>query len=154
MYFLEANKVFLVAQLDVNQRTSCGQPFSRSLFDLQAFDPTNGTARTANALADPDNLVLENPAMWFQDLPNRLQSVRVASNAVWMAFPGENTTTIGQFDLRRFHWLNVDYVPNLQVHAKDIWVDEDNQKLYFVYKGHLLRLPLPASWFEVKNSLE
>jgi hypothetical protein len=33
-------------------------------------------------------------------------------------------------------------IPKIKFNSMDMWVDEPGNKVYFVYRGHLLALPL------------
>ncbi len=67
-------------------------------------------------------------------------------NTFWIAkhnFKG--TTQFGLYDTKSFTvqylatWFDIEFDSN------DMWVDETEMKIYFVYRGHLLALPLPKT---------
>jgi hypothetical protein len=62
----------------------------------------------------------------------------------WAAVYDENTksTSIGRYSDKTFTFRAVMNVPNINLASMDIWVDEPGGKVYFVYEGHLLSLPL------------
>lgn len=57
----------------------------------------------------------------------------------------EKDSRIGRYDERTFTFTPVLEVPGLSLRSADVWVDEARGKVWLTYKGHLLRLPLPAS---------
>jgi hypothetical protein len=67
-----------------------------------------------------------------------------AASEFWAAVYDENTksTSIGRYSDKTFTFRAVMNVPNINLDSMDIWVDEPGGKLYFVYGGHLLALPL------------
>lgn len=72
-----------------------------------------------------------------------LQPTGTASE-YWAAVYNENTktTTIGRYSDKTFTLRPVIQVPNINLDSMAIWVDEPEGKVYFVYEGHLLALPL------------
>ena len=69
----------------------------------------------------------------------------------WAALPAETpksqtwATVIGRYDARKFSFQPVLTLPQLAVDSKEIWVDEAGNRVWLVYQGHLLRLPLRAT---------
>lgn len=72
-----------------------------------------------------------------------LQSTSKA-NEVWAALPdpGRTETVVGVLDTRLFKFKPVLKIPKISFKSMDMWVDEAEGKIYFVYNGHLLSLPL------------
>lgn len=66
---------------------------------------------------------------------------------VWAAIPDKalNQTRVGRYSLKDFSFEVRLVVPHLTFESADMWADEGGAKLYIVYEGQLLRLPLPAS---------
>jgi hypothetical protein len=62
----------------------------------------------------------------------------------WAAVYDENTksTSIGRYSDKTFTFRAVMNVPNINLDSMAIWVDEPGRKVYFVYEGHLLALPM------------
>lgn len=52
------------------------------------------------------------------------------------------TTEIGRYNTLNFKFQPLLKVPEIALDSMDIWVDEKETKVYFVYQGHLLALPL------------
>lgn len=72
-----------------------------------------------------------------------LQPTGVASE-FWAAIYDERTKTssIGRYSDKTFTFRPVVNIPNIELLPATIWVDEPGGKVYFVYQGHLLALPL------------
>ena len=64
---------------------------------------------------------------------------------VWAAIyrPDDETTEIGRYNTRLFTFLKELSVPSLQFGSDQMWVDEQEGKVYAAYRGHLLRMTLP-----------
>lgn len=73
-------------------------------------------------------------------------------NEFWAAIydRSKNQTLIGRYDAKNFAMKTVLVVPDISLDSMDIWIDEPEAKVYFIYKGsyfgesHLLSLPLPS----------
>lgn len=52
------------------------------------------------------------------------------------------TTEIGKYSEKTFAFLPVKQIPDIRLSSMDVWIDEKEAKIYFVYQGHLLALPL------------
>lgn len=72
-----------------------------------------------------------------------LQSAAKAGE-FWAALPDfeKNETTVGIYNARTFTFAQVLRVPKIKFNSMSMWADEPNGKLYFVYRGHVLSLPL------------
>lgn len=68
-------------------------------------------------------------------------------NEFWAAIPDrkKDQTRVGRYNLKDFTFQQVLLVPRISFNSMSMWVDEAAGKLYFVYKGDLLRLPLLSS---------
>jgi hypothetical protein len=55
----------------------------------------------------------------------------------------KNATAFGRYDAKSFAFTPVIELPEIQANSRETWVDAAAGKLYVVYRGHLLRLPLP-----------
>lgn len=64
---------------------------------------------------------------------------------LWAALPDteKNETLVGTLNTRNFAFKPVMRVPKIIFDSMQMWVDEPRKKLYFVYRGHLLALPMP-----------
>ncbi|HQR36149.1 MAG TPA: HEAT repeat domain-containing protein [Blastocatellia bacterium] len=65
-------------------------------------------------------------------------------NEFWAALydTKKKATAVGRYDLRTFNFTPVVELPELRLNSSDTWADAKSGKLYFVYLGHLLRIPL------------
>jgi HEAT repeat protein len=63
---------------------------------------------------------------------------------LWVAIPDseKNATDVGTIDTRTFTFKPLLRVPRIKFDSMGMWVDEPHQRVYFVYRGHLLSLPL------------
>ncbi len=68
-------------------------------------------------------------------------------NELWAAiYDGKKkATVVGRYDSRAFTFSPVTELPELRLNSHDTWADAAAGKLYFVYLGHLLRVPLIAA---------
>lgn len=66
------------------------------------------------------------------------------ANEFWAAIynPQTKMTEIGRYNEKTFMFQAVKQIPDIKLNSMDIWVDEKEAKVYFVYRGHLLALPL------------
>jgi len=67
-------------------------------------------------------------------------------NAFWAAIYDwkKRTTSLGRYDSKNFVYTPLLEFPELELSSDDIWVDATSGKIWIAYKGHLLRLPMPA----------
>jgi hypothetical protein len=65
-------------------------------------------------------------------------------NEFWAAIPNfdKHETQVGRYNLKDFSFQQVLLVPHISFDSLSMWVEEDGTKLYLVYEGQLLRLPL------------
>ena len=65
--------------------------------------------------------------------------------AFWAALPDseKNETLVGIYDNKLFGFKTVLRIPKIAFNSMSMWVNETAGKVYFVYRGHLLALPLP-----------
>ena len=62
----------------------------------------------------------------------------------WAAIPDrtKNQTQVGRYNLKDFSFTPVLTLPQISFESMSMWVDEKREKLYFVYRAQLMRLPL------------
>jgi len=67
-------------------------------------------------------------------------------NLFWAAIYDveKRMTRFGRYDSKNFVFTPLLEFPELELSSDDIWVDATGGKIWFAYKGHLLRLPMPA----------
>jgi hypothetical protein len=97
------------------------------------IDPANGVTRLVSGEFAP----LEQPGSRFLQATEK-------PDEFWAAISDDkkNQTQIGRYHLRDFSFNVVTTVPQLLFDSMSMWVDEGQKKVYVVYKGQLLRLPL------------
>lgn len=69
------------------------------------------------------------------------------ANEYWAAIhdPEKNETQVGIYDIKLFGFRTVLRIPKINFNSMSMWVDEAGGKVYFVYRGHLLALPMSQS---------
>ena len=140
MHFVEARRAFLLARFRVKP---IGKPPRLYASEFRLFDPAAGKA--IEVRPHGSGLYGEGTEPWYQELPRQLQFVKGQPNVFWAAQSENcaNGTYLGRYDCGTFGWLgSTQLVPCLALETKDILVDEGAEKVYAVYKGHLLRFPL------------
>jgi hypothetical protein len=67
-----------------------------------------------------------------------------APNEFWAAIHNEkeHATEIGFYNTLGFSFKPLIKLPEIKLDSMDIWIDEAAAKIYFVYEGHLLAVPL------------
>jgi hypothetical protein len=104
---------------------------------------------------DPSGLLLLDPATGQIQEPRgelrplaqqTFRALQQSANggAHWAAMPDheKRSTTVGLYDERMLTFKPVATVPKILFNSMDMWVDEAGQRIYFVYRGHLLSLPI------------
>ena len=117
-------------------------------------DPVQEDAAPSDA--DPSGMLLVDPATGVTQpiagefRPISQQSFRslqktARPNEFWAAIPDpeKNETEVGIFDTNHFGFRAIMRIPKIKFNSMYMWADEAGGKLYFVYRGHLLALPLP-----------
>lgn len=100
------------------------------------LDPVTGTTRPVSGDFTP----------LFHTDEHFLQATDKADE-FWAAVSDgkKNQTQIGRYSLKDFSFKPVMAVPQLIFDSTSMWVDAREKKVYLVYKGQLLRLPLQAT---------
>jgi hypothetical protein len=67
-------------------------------------------------------------------------------NEFWAAIPDsqKRVTNIGRYDSKTFAFTPLIELQGLTLSNSDFWVDAAGGKIWLTYRGHLLRIPLPA----------
>lgn len=105
---------------------------------------------------DPDSMFLIDPATGamqplkgeFRPLSQQtfrpLQKTTVP-NEYWAAIidAEKGNTQVGTYDSKLFTFKPLLTLPKIAFNSMDMFVDEPAKKVYFVYRGHLLAVPLP-----------
>lgn len=99
-------------------------------------DPANGVTRSVTGEFAP-----------LQESGSRFLQATEKPDEFWAAIPDEkkNHTRIGRYSLKDFSFTPMTTVPQLIFKSMSMWVDAGQKKVYVVYKGQLLRLPLQAA---------
>ena len=65
----------------------------------------------------------------------------------WTALPeaGKETTEVGVYNAKTLTFTPKLKIPRISFDSMDMWVDEPGNKIYFIYQGQLLALPLKKS---------
>ena len=100
-------------------------------------------------LLDPETGTLQPVKGEFRPLTatlSRAPQSAGAPNLFWSAIYDQEkrATRFGRYDSKNFVFTPLLEFPGLELGNDDIWVDAASSKIWFAYKGHLLRLPLPA----------
>lgn len=66
-------------------------------------------------------------------------------NEFWAAIYNETTkaTEIGRYETKTFSFKPILQIPDINLDSRDVLIDDKDAKIYFVYEGHLLALPIP-----------
>ena len=67
------------------------------------------------------------------------------SGVIWIANSDTYFTWLGRFDTKLLRFRKQIIIDLLQFDGNDFWIDEPAKKIYVVFRGHLLRFPLPES---------
>lgn len=78
---------------------------------------------------------------------NRFLQSTGRADEFWAAIPDrpKNRTQVGRYNLRDFSFETVLVIPHITFDSMSMWVDEERMRLYIVYEGQLLRVPLQIS---------
>lgn len=76
-----------------------------------------------------------------------LQPVAASPDLFWTALPDResNATQFGIYNTKTLTFKSLLTIPQIIFGSLDTWVDERENKIYFVYEGQLLALPLPKN---------
>jgi len=76
-----------------------------------------------------------------------LQSVSNQPDSFWAAIPNreKNSTELGIYNAKTLSFKPVLKIPQIIFYSMEMWIDEAENKIYFVYEGQLLALPLPKN---------
>ncbi len=142
-YIASINRVLLVPNLAVNYE---GMDIAARLSpttDTVGADPDPSTMM----LLDPDtgtvSEIVGEMGPIAQQTFRPLQRAAKA-NEFWAAIPDleGKSTRIGIYNTNNFGFEQRIKIPKIIFNSMSMWVDEAGGKLYFVYRGHLLSLPL------------
>lgn len=100
-------------------------------------------------LLDPDTGALSEPKGEFRPLAQqRFRPLQPTAKPgeFWAAIYDTegNATDVGVYSTVSSSFKNILRVPKIRFNSMSMWVDEPAAKVYFVYRGHLLSLPLKS----------
>ncbi|MCD9186806.1 MAG: HEAT repeat domain-containing protein [Pyrinomonadaceae bacterium] len=127
----EINTVEAVPRLSVREKQKPNPSPKTPEFYL--LDANTGTAQLVKGEFRP-----------LRQLTYRPLQPTANANEFWAAIYNSQTkmTEIGRYNEKTFAFQAVKQIPDISLNSMDIWVDEKEAKIYFVYQGHLLALPL------------
>ena len=104
--------------------------------DYSLVDPATGTTRSVTGDFTP-----------LSELSDRFLQPTEKPDEYWATVRDEqkSQTQIGRYSLKDFSFKPVMTVPQIMFGSTDMWVDASQKKVYVVYKGQLLRLPLQVN---------
>ena len=104
--------------------------------EFYSLDAATGETRLVSGNFEP---LLQSGYRFLQRTDN--------ADEYWAAIPdyAKNETQIGRYSVRSFTFKQVMNVPHIVFDSMTMWVDGVKGKVYVVYKGQLLRLPLQAA---------
>ena len=128
--FLLAAGYYEEGYYDRDDDENDGSPSARRFYSM---DPETGVLLPVSGDARP-----------LSDQTFRSLQPTGKGNQFWAAMPSKarGETVVGVFDSRIFRFQPVLKLPKINFDSMDMWVDESENKVYFVYSGHLLRVPL------------
>jgi hypothetical protein len=76
-----------------------------------------------------------------------LQAVAASPDSFWTAMPDteKNATVFGIYNAKTLSFKPLLAIPQIIFDSMAMWIDEREGKIYFVYEGQLLALPLPKN---------
>ncbi len=105
--------------------------------DYFLLDPETGLVQPVKGEVRPLN----------QQTFRALQPLAASADEFWAALPDSDKTEtqIGIYNAKTLAFKQLLTIPQIIFDSMAMWVDESEGKIYFVYEGHLLALPLPKS---------
>jgi hypothetical protein len=122
-----------------------GSWYSPEQAALQNAEQAGEPAVSNYYLLDPGTGRVQAVAGNFQpllQLNRRMLQPTGKPDEYWAAIPAGGRTQVGRYSLKNFSFQPVLTLPYIAFDSMNMWVDEANGKLYFVYEGQLVRLPL------------
>lgn len=71
-----------------------------------------------------------------------LQKASASADEYWAAIGSEKSTDVGLYNLKTLTFKPLLTIPSISFDSMNMWIDEAENKVYFVYKGQLLALSL------------
>ncbi|HKR23226.1 MAG TPA: hypothetical protein VJS17_11555, partial [Pyrinomonadaceae bacterium] len=100
------------------------------------LDPATGETRLVNGEFEP-----------LQQKGKRALQRTEKPDEFWVALSDKekNKTRVGRYNTKDFSFKQVMEIPHIVFDSMNMWIDANAAKIYLVYKGQLVRLPLQAS---------
>ena len=131
--FLPLHRKILIYSAKAGPEMLSGRPVAPGAVNFYLIDPQTGEVKPVSGEFEPLR----------QEGKRFLQPIGEPGQ-YWAAIPDQdkNQTQVGRYNLKDFSFKPVLTVPQISFDSMSMWVDEKAGKLYVVYKGQLLRLPL------------
>ncbi|HEU4434750.1 MAG TPA: HEAT repeat domain-containing protein, partial [Pyrinomonadaceae bacterium] len=154
---LQSGREFRVNVLPADQLTPVAflPPLSKVLVRRAKADyappgvKTKGPEKPEHFLLDPATGAVRPVSGEFEPLyqsRNRFLQPTEKPDEFWAAIDDKKSETkIGRYSVKDFSFKSIMTVPQLLFDSTSMWVDAAQKKVYVVYKGQLLRLPLQAN---------
>lgn len=132
-YVASQGRVLLRRARDEGERREPAGPASPEFYLL---DVATGQTQSVTGVFEP----------LMQEGDRGLQAA-VGPGEFWAAVPdrGKHETRVGRYSTKDFTFRTLLVVPHITFESFQMWVDEAGAKLYVVYDGQLLRLPMPKA---------
>jgi hypothetical protein len=106
------------------------------------LDPETGASQAVKGEFRPITQITYRP----------LQKTSLADE-VWAAIPDESSkkTQVGKYNTKSFVFASMIDVPQISFTSMEMWVDEPQNKVFVVYNGQLLSIPLKKAATEIAN---
>jgi hypothetical protein len=141
-YLPISKKVLLVRPWPEGPREPSPLPRGYGLLPpkCRLLDPATGTTGEAKDTGD---------AKYLRQRMHRAFQATSQPGVVWVS-SGERVvyTMLGRFDMQTLRFRNSIPIDSLDFDSDQVWVDESTRRIYVVYRGHLLRLPLPKEVYD------
>ncbi len=107
----------------------------KRVYEVKLYTPSTGKIESAPGEFEPLK----------HQHSRALQPIAGSATEFWAAIPDEEKkkTKVGRYDARAFKFTLLMELPEITFNSTNIWVDETANWLYFIYNGHLLRVPFP-----------
>jgi hypothetical protein len=105
--------------------------------DFFLLDPETGVVQPLRGEGRP----------FLQQTFRALQPVGASPDLFWTALPDreKSVTRFGIYNAKTFVFKPLVTIPEIIFDSLNMWVDEKETRIYFVYEGQLLALPLPKN---------
>ena len=137
-YIPSINKILIVRQAEYDETESADEeddvtPNDTDPETMILVDPATGATQPVNGEFRPLD------QQTFRPLQKATKP-----NEFWTAMPDaeKGDTQVGIYDAKLLKFTQVLRIPKIKFNSMNMWVDEPGGRVYFVYRGHLLALPM------------